>query len=102
MSPLAASSVLEVSADVVARDIAGEHLLVPVRSGAAALDCLFTADGAGAYVWSCLDGRRDLAAVARLVAAEFDVDADTALDDIARFAAELVEAGLAFPVGYEG
>jgi hypothetical protein len=95
MSPLSAASVLCPSPDVVARDIAGEHLLVPVRSGAAAMDCLFTADGSGAFVWACLDGRRDLGAVAALVAAEFDVEPDRALDDVTRFAAELVDAGLA-------
>lgn len=99
MNPLPPTTVLQPSPDVIARDIAGEHLLVPVRSGAADLDCLFTADGAGAFVWTCLDGRRDLSDVARLVAAEFDVDADTALGDVARFAAELVDAGLATAPG---
>jgi coenzyme PQQ synthesis protein D (PqqD) len=99
MSLLAPTAVLTPSRDVIARDIAGEHLLVPVRSGAADMDCLFTADGAGAFVWTCLDGRRDLAAVARLVADEFDVDPDTALGDVARFAADLVDAGLATASG---
>jgi coenzyme PQQ synthesis protein D (PqqD) len=99
MSALPPNCVLKPSPDVIARDIAGEHLLVPVRTGAADLDCLFTADGSGAFVWTCLDGRRDLAEVARLVADEFDVDAATALDDVTRFAAELVDSGLAIPAG---
>jgi hypothetical protein len=99
MSMPTPGSVLHPSPDVVARDIAGEHLLVPVRSGVAETDCLFTADGAGAFIWSCLDGRRDLAEVARLVAAEFEVDATRALEDVTAFAAELVVAGLAGAAG---
>jgi hypothetical protein len=99
MSAVTSTSVLRPSPDVVARDIAGEHLLVPVRSGVATMDCLFTAEGTGAFVWSCLDGRRDLAEVARLVAAEFEVDATRALADIAAFAAELVSEGLAHAAG---
>jgi len=99
MSMVTHASVLSPSPDVVARDIAGEHLLVPVRSGVASMDCLFTADGAGAFVWSCLDGRRDLAEVARLVAAEFEVDVTRALVDITSFAAELVDTGLARAAG---
>ena len=99
MSTVAPTSVLHPSPDVVARDIAGEHLLVPVRSGVASMDCLFTVDGAGAFVWSCLDGRRDLAEVARLVAEEFEVDAPRALADVTAFAAELVDTGLAHATG---
>jgi len=99
MNTVTSTSILRPSPDVVARDIAGEHLLVPVRSGVAAMDCLFTADGAGAFIWSCLDGRRDLTEVARLVAAEFEVDATRALADVTAFAAELVDTGLAHAAG---
>jgi len=99
MSTVTSTSVLRPSPDVVARDIAGEHLLVPVRSGVAATDCLFTADGAGAFIWACLDGRRDLGEVARLVAAEFEVDPARALEDVTAFASGLVDARLAGAAG---
>ena len=89
-----AGTVLATSPDVVARQVAGEHLLVPVRRGVAEMDDLFTADPAGSFIWSCLDGRRDLAAVARLVVDEFEVEPPKALADVLAFAAELSAAGL--------
>jgi len=99
MTTVTPTSILSPSPDVVARNIAGEHLLVPVRSGVASMDCLFMADGAGGFVWSCLDGRRDLVEVARLVAAEFEVDPTRALEEVTTFAAELVDTGLAHTTG---
>ncbi|HUD71497.1 MAG TPA: PqqD family protein [Dongiaceae bacterium] len=87
-------TILATSPDVVARQVAGEHLLVPVRRGVAEMDYLYTADPAGSFIWSCLDGRRSLGAVARLVAEAFEVDEPRALADVLAFAAELGSAGL--------
>jgi hypothetical protein len=87
-------TILAASPDVVARQVAGEHLLVPVRRGVAEIDYLFTADPAGSFIWSCLDGRRDLRSIARLVAESFEVDEPRALQDVLGFAAELGSAGL--------
>ena len=67
---------------------------ISTRRGVAEMDYLFTADPAGSFIWSCLDGRRDLAAVARLVADEFEVEPPKALADVLAFAAELRAAGL--------
>lgn len=89
-----AAAVYRPSPDVVTRNIAGEHLLVPVRAGIAHIDYLYTTDEVGSFVVAALDGRRDVAAVARRVSAEFDVDEGRARDDVAAFLAELAEAGL--------
>lgn len=88
------SAVCRRSPDVVARNIAGEHLLVPVRSGVADIDYLYTTDDVGSFVVSILDGQRDVAAVAREVCTEFDVDEERARDDVAAFLSDLLEAGL--------
>jgi hypothetical protein len=87
-------TILNASPDVVARQVAGEHLLVPVRRGVAEMDYLYTADPAGSFIWSCLDGRRDLRGVARLLAEAFEVEEPRALADVLAFAAELGAAGL--------
>ena len=94
MNPPTPETVLATSPDVVARQVAGEHLLVPVRRGVAEIDYLYTADPAGSFIWSCLDGRRDLRAVARLLAESFEVEEPRALVDVLAFAAELGAAGL--------
>lgn len=92
------SPVLSPTPDVVARRVAGEHLLVPVRSGVARMDFIFTANEVGSFVFGLLDGRRDTADLARLVSEEFDVDETSARRDVGVFLDLLVEAGLAAPV----
>lgn len=92
---LGADSIVLPTEDIVARDIAGQHLLVPIRSGIAGIDCLFTADEVGSFLYARLDGRRDAAALAALVAEEFDVAEERALPDVLEFLEALCEAGLA-------
>jgi hypothetical protein len=93
-SPITARSVLRPAPDVVARAIAGENLLMPVRSGLAAIDSLFTCNAAGAFLFSRLDGRSDAAALARDLASAFEVEAGAALQDTLAFLGELRASGL--------
>jgi len=48
----------------------------------------------GTLVWQSIDGARDEAAIARLVAEEFEVDEPTAARDVAAFLDELAAASL--------
>ena len=82
------------SPDVVTRNIAGEHLLVPVRTGVAQMDYLYTADEVGSVIFSLLDGERDASAIGRQVAELFEVNAAQATVDVAAFLQELERAGL--------
>jgi len=93
-SPVTPASVLRPAPDVVARAIAGENLLVPVRSGLAAIDSLFTCNAAGAFLFSRLDGRATASALARDLAAAFDVAESVALDDTLIFLSDLRASGL--------
>jgi hypothetical protein len=90
-------SPLSLSREVVSRRIAGEHLLVPVRSGTAQMDYLFTANEVGSLVFRLLDGRRDAEAIARLICEEFEVDEERARRDVLEFLGELYDAGLLAP-----
>ncbi|HEU4401015.1 MAG TPA: PqqD family protein, partial [Candidatus Polarisedimenticolia bacterium] len=87
----------EPAPDVVSRRIAGEHLLVPVRSGAAHMDYLFTANEVGSFIFTLLDGRRDEAEIARLVSLEYEVGEERARADVAAFLDDLSQAGLVRP-----
>src|SRR5882672_10156327 len=85
---------LQPAPDVVARNIAGEHLLVPVRSGAAQMDYLFTADEVGSFIYALLDGRRTAPEIALLVTHEFDVTPERAQSDVVAFLETLLDARL--------
>jgi hypothetical protein len=93
-----ARAVYRRSEDVVVRDIAGEHLLVPVRTGVAQMDYLYTADEVGSFILGRLDGRRDADEVARDLSALFEVDEDRARADVVTFLEELAAAGLVVAV----
>ncbi len=88
---------LRPSPDVVARHIAGEHLIVPVRRGAAEIDFLYTADEVGSFIYGLLDGRRAAGAIASLVTREFEVEFERAEVEVVEFLQALYEAGLAQP-----
>ena len=90
------------SREVVARRVAGEYLLVPVRTGAAQMDFIYTANDLGSRIFQLLDGRRNGREIARMVSEEFDVQEPRALEDIARFLEDLVKSGLVHEVGSAG
>lgn len=73
--------------DFVARKIAGEFVLVPIRRRAADLDSIFTLNAVASRVWELLDGSRDLAAVRDSLVEEFEVEPATATADLV----ELIE-----------
>ena len=85
------------SPDVVARRVAGEYLLVPVRNGAAQMDYIFTANEVGSAIFRLLDGSRDVHDIARHLSREFAVDEECAQRDVLEFLRDLHEAGLVRP-----
>ena len=92
--------VLCCASGVVARTIAGETILVPVRRRAQEMG-LFTLNGVGTFVWKALDGTRSLREIALAVSSSFEVDPVRALCDVVAFAGDLERAGCATP-GCEG
>ena len=79
---------------VVARRIAGETLLVPIRGNLADMQKLFVLDEVGKYVWDMLDGENTLSDVSNSICIDFKVDAEEAGCDVKDFIADLQEADL--------
>ena len=74
----------------MAREIAGEIILVPLVSGMGDLeDELFTLNATGMAVWKLLDGRRSLNAVAALLAKKYKAAPAVVAKDVAQLVAEL-------------
>ncbi len=79
---------------VAYRAIDEEGVLVPIRRSVAEPLHVHTLNPVATFVWSQLDGRRTVADLAALVAAEFDTTEAVARQDIEVFLQELAEAGL--------
>jgi len=78
---------------IIYREIAGEVLLVPIRSKAADLDSIYTLNEVGAFIWALLDGRRTVGEIQSAVAAEYDTSAEQAAADVAEFLSQLEAIG---------
>ncbi len=78
------------SKDVVAREIHGELIIVPIASGAGNLENdIFTLNETGRAIWDRLDGKKSLKDVAQKLSAEFKAPAGRIEKDVIGIAAEL-------------
>jgi hypothetical protein len=80
---------------VVRRDVAGQTLLVPIGSGTANLQRVFSLDAAGRCIWEALAEARTEDQLAAAVCERFDVDEERARSDARSFIADLLKAELA-------
>ena len=92
MSPsLAPDTRVRPSAEIVARLIEGQLLIIPLVSGVGDLeDELYTLNEAGMAIWEKLDGSRTIADVAREMSREFDVAEEIARLDVIKLVEELL------------
>ena len=94
-SHLDLNSVCTPSQGVVAREIEGEIVIVPVAAGiGAADDELYTLNETGQAIWEKLDGRRTLKDVAAALAGEFASPLSELETDVLGFAGALTQRGI--------
>jgi len=80
------------SDDVVAREIEGELIIVPLVAGIGDMeDELFTLNETGKAVWDRLDGRRSLKEVVDELCAEFEAPPGDIERDVIGLAEELLK-----------
>jgi hypothetical protein len=82
----------------VTREIAGETIIVPVRSGVGDLDSIYTLNEVGTAVWRLVDGRRTVGEIVTAIADQFDVTREQAERDTLEFIEALRSEGLVRPV----
>jgi hypothetical protein len=82
------------SADVVARQVGLESILVPIRHNVGNLDFVYTLSPVAARIWALVDGTRSIASIAGELCTEFDVDAGTAASDVTSLLEDLASASL--------
>ena len=79
---------------VVARVVAGETLIVPVRAKVGDLASIYSFNGTGTLIWKLLESPRTVGELATAVAGEYDVDAAEAERDVMDFVGEMRCVGL--------
>jgi len=79
---------------VVARVVAGETLIVPVRARVGDLASIYSFNGTGSLIWKLLDSPRTVAELATSVAREYEVEPAQAERDVTDFVSEMKAVGL--------
>ncbi|MCR4256752.1 PqqD family protein [Candidatus Deferrimicrobium sp.] len=87
---LGLDAICTLSEDVVAREIEGELIIVPLAAGIGDTeDDLYTMNETGKAIWSRLDGKNTLRAVSTELAAEFNAPQGEIEKGVLGLAAEL-------------
>lgn len=80
------------SEDIVAREIEGEIIIVPLTAGIGdAEDDLFSLNETGRAVWKLLDGKMTLAQIAKALGKKYDSPLTEIEKDVTGLAAELLK-----------
>lgn len=83
------------SEDVVAREIMGELILIPITSGIGDMeDEIYTLNETGRIIWSKLDGKKSLKEVASDLRDEFDDPSGQIDKDVLGIVAELAKRNM--------
>lgn len=80
---------------VVARYVAGETLVLPVRGNIGDLACFYSFNGTGTTIWEALEKPNTLKDLCGVLDRKYDVGAKKAQEDVALFVREICSLGLA-------
>ncbi len=94
MSDTFGSEKLIRSQSVVARVVAGETLIVPIRGKVGDLASIYSFNGTGTLIWKLLESPKTVNQLAVAVATEYDIDPSQAERDVESFVGEMKAVGL--------
>jgi len=94
MATAARDEMLVRSQSVVARVIAGETLIVPIRGKVGDLASIYSFNGTGTLIWKLLETPKTVKQLAEAIANEYEVMHDHAERDVAEFVGEMKALGL--------
>jgi len=89
MSGSLGSTRLTKANDLVTRRVAGETIVVPVRSHVADLDSIYTLNELGSRIWELIDGRNKVADIVLAICEEYEIGPDEAARDVNNFLSAL-------------
>ena len=78
----------------VTRSIAGETIIVPIKSGVGDLNSIYTLNEVGSRIWQLIDGARTAGQIAQAITEEYDVTMEAAAQDVTELLGALEAEGL--------
>ena len=79
--------------DFIFRKIIEEMILVPVQWNVADMDCIYTLNEIGAFIWEALSAPKSKAELKNAILTEYEVTKETASVDLEQFLEELSSIG---------
>jgi hypothetical protein len=79
--------------DYIFREIVDELVLVPIHQDVASMDCLYTLNGVGAFIWQKLAKPATPADLQCAILAEYEADRAVVDADVATFLIEMTAIG---------
>ena len=73
----------------VAREVGNEMILVPLTGNVAQMSELFTLNETARFIWQNITENTTIADIENLMTTEFDIDTETAKEDIDKFMKQL-------------
>jgi len=89
LSPNPFDQIYRKDPSIVARQIGGEMILVPIRRSLGDLESIYMLNETALFAWQLMDGARTLDDIRGLIINEFEVDAQQAGQDLLELAADL-------------
>ena len=89
------SSVYKTSEEIVAREIEGELIIVPLAAGIGDMeDELFTLNETGRAIWEKLDGTKSMVEIIEKLTEEFNAPSEDIKKDVLGLAQELLKRNI--------
>jgi len=85
------NTIYQKDSNMVYRRIADEYILVPIRQQVADLNCIYTLNEIGAFIWELIDGKSNIKQILKNITAAYDVEEEAAKDDLISFISQLLK-----------
>lgn len=85
---------MKVSDEMIVREIAGEHILIPVGQTALKVHGMISLSESGLLLWKELQQDRTEEDLVASILKEYDIDRDTAVQDVRAFLEKIEQLGI--------
>ena len=85
---------MEIKKQVILRSVAGEHMLIPVGETVFEYNGIFMLTESGKLLWENIEKGADEEALKDLLMKEYEIDSDTASNDVKEFIEMLKTFGI--------